>query len=690
MDGPISPPPVGGTAGNELPAYMSNGVVGLKVRDNPLSPGMALLNGFSGEHPERKIEAAALAPYPLAGDICLEGVWMSDTPQSVRIVDQAYDFSTAELTTRLNFKVGGRQAKIIVMSFCSREQPTVVCQEIAIDVDAASDLKVRARIDLSGIQGRALRSNRDTPGEAEPCCDGSLLWESAGAMSTCGLAYVTEFAGDKAKPQRPPLDGEGLRTEYALGARRGRRYKLRQLVSLVPSALHNQPDYQAARLIGLTANIGFDAIRKRNRACWAELWKSRIRLVGAEKRWQAMADAAFFYLVSSAHSSSPASTSMFGLATWHDYHYYFGHVMWDIETFCVPPLIFLQPEAAQAILEYRIRNLDSARSNARLMGRRGLQFPWESAPSSGEEAAPMPGSAAWREDHASLDVARAFALYADVTGDEAFLRDKAWPVLSGVAEWIKSRVTKRRGKYEIRASMGIAERKSPSDNAVFTNISARTILLDTISAAKRLNIPCDPAWLEIATTMVVPKRGKVVISHDQFRLDEEKAATPDPLMGIFPLGCGFDDEMERATLTYYLKIAKRYIGSPMLSALYGVWAARTGNRRLSLEMLERGYGDFSIGRFLQTLEYRKDVFPEQPPAGPFFANLGGFLLGLILGFPKIQPGTDTPQDWCKGPVILPAGWQSIEIDRIWIRGQHWRLSATHGAPRARLEPIVRA
>jgi protein-glucosylgalactosylhydroxylysine glucosidase len=190
--------------------------------------------------------------------------------------------------------------------------------------------------------------------------------------------------------------------------------------------------------------------------------------------------------------------------------------------------------------------------------------------------------------------------------------------------------------------------------------------------------------------MVVPKRGKVAISHDAFRVDEEKAATPDPLMGIFPLGCGFDDETEQATLAFYLKIAKSYIGSPMLSALYGVWAARSGNRRLSLEMLDRGYGDFCIGRFMQTLEYRKDVFPEQPPAGPFFANLGGFLLGLILGFPKIQPGPDSPQDWCKGPIILPAGWHSIEIDRIWIRGQHWRLSAAHGAPRARLEPIVRA
>ena len=131
------------------------------------------------------------------------------------------------------------------------------------------------------------------------------------------------------------------------------------------------------------------------------------------------------------------------------------------------------------------------------------------------------------------------------------------------------------GKYEIRSSMGIAERKSPSDNAVFTNISARTILHNAISAAKRLNKPIDPSWHEIATKLVIPKRDKIVISHGAFRVDEEKAATPDPLMGIFPLGFDFDRESEEATLAYYLKLTKRYIGSPMLSALYGVWAARS-------------------------------------------------------------------------------------------------------------------
>ena len=235
--------------------------------------------------------------------------------------------------------------------------------------------------------------------------------------------------------------------------------------------------------------------------------------------------------------------------------------------------------------------------------------------------------------------------------------------------------------------MGIAERKSPSDNAVFTNMSAQIILHNAISAARRLNKPIDPSWQEIADKLVIPKRDKVVISHSAFRVDEEKGATPDPLMGVFPLGFDLDRDSEEATLAFYLKLTKRYIGSPMLSALYGVWAVRSGNRKLALNLLDRGYGDFCTGRFLQTLEYRKDVFPEQPPAGPFFANLGGFLLGLILGFPRIQPGPADPQEWCKGEIVLPAGWRSIQIDRLWIRGTPWRLSATQGEAHARLEPL---
>ena len=67
--------------------------------------------------------------------------------------------------------------------------------------------------------------------------------------------------------------------------------------------------------------------------------------------------------------------------------------MWDIETFAVPPLSWSQPEAAAAHPGLPDPDLPAARSNAKLVGRRGLQFPWESGPLHGQEAAPGAGSA---------------------------------------------------------------------------------------------------------------------------------------------------------------------------------------------------------------------------------------------------------------------------------------------------------
>ena len=72
-------------------------------------------------------------------------------------------------------------------------------------------------------------------------------------------------------------------------------------------------------------------------------------------------------------------------------------------------------------------------------------------------------------------------------------------------------------------------------------------------------------------------------------------------------------------------------------------------------------------------------------AGPFFANLGGFLLGLILGFPGITVDEGEVTGWPRRSVVLPAGWQAIEIERLWIHGREARLTAHHGAQTATLE-----
>ena len=43
---------------------------------------------------------------------------------------------------------------------------------------------------------------------------------------------------------------------------------------------------------------------------------------------------------------------MFGLSYWPDYHYYRGHVMWDIEAFALPPLLLTDPDAARSLLDF--------------------------------------------------------------------------------------------------------------------------------------------------------------------------------------------------------------------------------------------------------------------------------------------------------------------------------------------------
>src|ERR1700704_2287097 len=117
MSVPLNPDVAKGSAGKALPAYLANGIVGLRVRDNPLAAGMALLCGYSGLHPEKKIEAAATAPYPLAGNLALNGVWWSALPHQLTAIDQAYDFSNGELTTHVRFSAGGVTAQIEILTF---------------------------------------------------------------------------------------------------------------------------------------------------------------------------------------------------------------------------------------------------------------------------------------------------------------------------------------------------------------------------------------------------------------------------------------------------------------------------------------------------------------------------------------------------------------------------------------------
>ena len=245
--------------------------------------------------------------------------------------------------------------------------PRLAACEITVRVDRPADIAIAAGIDPADVPGRGDAHAQPQDQGPNEGVDGRLLWHSAG-RDLDARAWPTRrrsVATRAARSQTATRDERGwFSTTYRVRARTDRPYRVTHIAASVPPSRTPSP---TSRLAGSPRSArGADSTDcgTRTARCWNELWKGRITIDGADARWQAITDASIFYLLSSVHSSSLASTSLFGLAYWPNYHYYHGHVMWDIETFTVPPLLLLAPDAARALLDYRHRHLAAARQNA--------------------------------------------------------------------------------------------------------------------------------------------------------------------------------------------------------------------------------------------------------------------------------------------------------------------------------------
>ncbi|KEQ52436.1 Trehalose 6-phosphate phosphorylase [Sphingobium chlorophenolicum] len=651
----------------------------------PILPGSAILNGVVGLHAEELLEAAIPVPYPLCGDIGIGEAWLSEQPWAVSELEQSYDFSAGELSSSFRFRVGEHSLLARITTFASRSDPALVLQQVELTSESACQVRLRATIGTANVRGHAARRMIGAEAQAG---DGALLWIPEGGMSSCGIAFSSECRSAEEQPQFRQKHGSGpLIKEYRVKLKRGRPARLQQVSAMIPSIVHHQPDEEAVRRLAKGLALGFDRLRALNREHWQEIWQGRILVEGASSDHQRLIDAGFFYLNSSAHRSSPAATSMFGLASWPGYNYYYGHVMWDIDAFCVPPLLLVQPGAAQSLLDFRARHVDAARAYAKLDGHDGMRFPWQAAPRSGEEATPGAAPAAANAAHVSLHVARAFALHADVTGDSRYLRAQGWPILSGVADWLAARISMTdRGANLLRAT-GPAEVPDPPDNDSFTLMTACDLLRRAIRLAKSIDAEVPASWHRLLDRIRLPVRSDGVIApHRDFRVDEEKGATPSSLAGLFPMHYPASDRERKATLDFFLARWRDYVGSPMLPAFYPAWAAMAGDRGLALALFEEGYAAYDKGRFHQCLEYREDHPDSKVPAGPFMANIGGMLMTMLMGLPGLEITGEKPAAWARRAVVLPSGWKSISVDRLCAGGRPMRLVAEHGKECARLVP----
>ncbi|MER6110872.1 glycoside hydrolase family 65 protein [Streptomyces hirsutus] len=186
---------------------------------------------------------------------------------------------------------------------------------------------------------------------------------------------------------------------------------------------------------------------------------------------------------------------------------YRGHIFWD-ELFVLPYLNLHFPEVSRALLHYRHRRLERARTAARDAGRRGAMFPWQSGSDGREEAQQLhlnPRSGHWLPDHSRLQhhVGSAIAYnvwqYCEATGDAEFLHTKGAELLLQISRfWADAAAyDPLLGRYRIKGVMGPDEyhdaypdaAEPGLDDNAYTNVTAAWVLAHTLDVLRTLPEP---------------------------------------------------------------------------------------------------------------------------------------------------------------------------------------------------------
>jgi len=645
------------------PAYLANGLIGIRPGPNPLAHAQTMVSGFVFSQIPYRVESLSPAPYPLETDLVVDRVSLLAHPELVKVKHQSLDMANGELLTEMVFAPGSRsKLQLKVLQFASRSVPSLLCQEITLVAASDAHFEVIPRIGIEGVLGTV---REDRPPERTEV-DLMAAFRSHGDLSTAGVAVVFPDRDRFTGSADQVTTDQGVTRSFALDAKSGETYRFRTIAAMVSQFYHPVPGLEAIRLAKWGEMLGFDYLREQNQDQWKDLWKSRVKIEGGCDD-QRVLDAAFFYLHSSLHPSSKNGMAPFGLS---QFAYYYGHSFWDTETWSLLPVLLASPATAKGLLEFRVRGLESAKKLAALYGYRGAQFPWEAAQTDGVDVTPTFASTGWEEQHVTPDVALGFWQYQLATSDPMFLKEGTWPVLKAVAEWIESRGVFTQRGFEIQHIMGPDEGVPDINNNSYMNLICRMVLTAAARCAAMLGITPPPAWDRIARSMVIPiaESRKVVLPYDHPRPGSEYSLLNMDALMVFdpPLSA----ELLRNTYEYEKELRRSSPpGIGFATAALATSAAFFGDRAKAAEWFDESWRDVWLEPFGMIRETATEDY------GCFLTNFGSLLQTVMLGFTGLRINEG---DWNKYPASLPEGWTRIEIDRVWVRGTPARLLAENG------------
>ena len=620
--------------------------------------------------------ATPLAHHPAAAPLVLAGGVYTGTGPDSELArcpvwnSLPFDLDRASVDRRLDLHTGllrcelaPEQGPVAAMAFSSLARPGTT----SLRADGPQKLLEGGEI-LSPPAGRQWRAGSD----------GERVWMHA----TAGRGGVAVAASQSVRSGGRSRTLERICAYCSSGERRA------------------QPEEAIARLRE-AEDAGYERLLGEHREMWARRWEEADVRIDGDEKLQLGVRFALFHLMASVGEGPEAAVGARGLSG----PAYRGHVFWDACAFVLPFLAATHPEAARAMLEYRIQRLPAAQSAARRAGRRGARFPWESA-ASGEDVTPdaafsrageqLPVFTGELEEHIVADVAWGVGCYVDWSGDAEFLAGPGGRLVVETARYWASRVERDAGgRAHIRDVMGPDEYHPHVDDNAFTNVMARWNLRFAAGLAAEVGEQVTDAerdgWLSIAGSLVDgydPASG----IYEQFagfgeleplliaELAPRRPIAADLLLGrsrvesaqvikqadVLMLHHLVPDEVEPGSLAANLAFYEpRTAHASSLSP--GIHAALLARARRHEEACEA---------LRLTARIDLDDISETTAGGLHLASMGSVWQAIALGFAGLRPAGEALRlDPC-----LPPGWSSIGL-KLRFRGTRLRLEIDQGGVR---------
>jgi trehalose/maltose hydrolase-like predicted phosphorylase len=393
---------------------------------------------------------------------------------------------------------------------------------------------------------------------------------------------------------------------------------------------HVAGDYTAAVALQASSQEVPTPLQKEHITAWAGLWNSGIELEGNRPDAAIAVNASLYAILSSVRDDWE-----YGLAPGGLTNYYSGHSFWDTETWMYPALLLMRPSTARSLVAYRFNRLDGAYKKAKTYNPpyEGAMFPWESA-YTGVETCPLWADTGLREQHISADISLAVWQYWSVTQDREWLRDVAYPILKGVADFFVSRVTLDTAAdgtqlAHIYDVIPPDEYVSHANDSVYTNYGAACALRYAVAAAAELGQESPAAYTSVADSLVVLFDADLNIHPEYQGYPGDTIKQADVVLLHYPWDMPMSEELRRSDLEYYS--SRSDANGPAMT-----WGMHMIGYK-DLQMLPEA-AQFFNRSFQDNMHAPFHVWSETPQgnAGNFITGAGGFLQTLVQGYPGLR------------------------------------------------------